>query len=99
MYHKKMNRLRKHMPLNEHLVAFNDARNEANLMDAHEFVFRGKTYHRGTWKKTVCLSRIGRTAKSRGGNRAERSREEIGRRGGQTPSSRYYHSTQSTGDR
>ena len=68
------------MPLNEHLVAFNDARNEANLMDAHEFVFRGKTYHRGTWKNGVPVwyrqdrKKSGRKSgrKKSGGNRKKR---------------------------
>jgi hypothetical protein len=49
---KKIENTRK-MPLNSHLIEFNSAKSTADQLGLDEFVFRGKSYHRGQWTNGV----------------------------------------------
>ena len=70
------------MPINDHLIAFNAAKNQATHLGLDEFTFRGKTYERGMWSNGVPVwrseayrgSKKKRKRKSKRSKKSKRSR-------------------------
>ena len=64
------------MPLNEHLLAYNAARDSAEMEGRSTFLFRGKKYVRHRWKNGVPVWKRDRKSKKKSSNKGGKKKSK-----------------------